>query len=102
MGCMPYVKGAHLRWFIVSEALRGKGAGNRLIETAVDFCRRKRYSRVYLWTFEGLDAARHLYERAGFVLVEQHRGKQWGSEVTEQRFELRIAGPHNETLQPTR
>lgn len=95
-------EGAHLRWFIVSDALRGKGAGNRLIETAVDFCRRKRYSRVYLWTFEGLDAARHLYERAGFVLVEQRRGKQWGSEVTEQRFELRIAERRNETLQPTR
>lgn len=83
--------GAHLRWFIVSDALRGKGVGNRLMRAAVDFCRSNRYNRVYLWTFEGLHAARHLYEQAGFALVEQHRGAQWGTEVTEQRFELRLA-----------
>ncbi len=83
-------EGAHLRWFIMSDVLRGKGVGNGLIRAAVDFCRTHRYSRVNLWTFEGLHAARHLYEKAGFVLVEQHRGTQWGTEVTEQRFELRL------------
>ena len=82
--------GAHLRWFIMSDALRGKGVGNRLIHAAVDFCRGNGYSRAYLWTFEGLPAARHLYEKAGFRLVEQHRGTQWGTEVTQQRFELRL------------
>lgn len=81
-------EGAHLRWFIMSDALRGKGVGNRLINAAIDFCRNKRYERVYLWTFEGLDAARHLYEKTGFRLVEQHRGTQWGTEVNEQRFEM--------------
>ena len=83
-------EGAHLRWFIMSDALRGKGAGNRLIRSAIDFCRDNRYHCVYLWTFEGLGAARHLYEKAGFKNVEQHRGTQWGREVVEQRFELRI------------
>lgn len=83
--------GAHLRWFIMSEALRGRGVGNRLIRVAVDFCRANGYPRVYLWTFEGLNAARHLYEKAGFQLVQQRRGKQWGTEVTEQRFELRLS-----------
>ena len=82
--------GAHLRWFIMSDALRGKGVGNRLIRRALDFCRSNEYRRVYLWTFEGLHAARHLYERAGFQLVEQHRGTQWGAEVAEQRFELSL------------
>ena len=62
--------GAHLRWFIMSDALCGQGVGNR--------------------TFEGLHAARHLYEKAGFRLVEQNRGTQWGTEVSEQRFELRL------------
>jgi GNAT superfamily N-acetyltransferase len=82
--------GAHLRWFIISDALRGQGVGNRLIAAAVDFCRMNKYPRVYLWTFEGLYAARHLYEKAGFVLIEQRRGAQWGKEVEEQRFELCI------------
>jgi len=82
--------GAHLRWFIMSNTLRGRGVGNRLINAAIDFCRLQGYKRVYLWTFEGLNAARHLYEKAGFTLVEHHRGTQWGTEVTEQRFELRL------------
>lgn len=81
-------EGAHLRWFIMSDQLRGKGAGNLLIQTAIDFCRDKNYERIYLWTFEGLYAARYLYEKYGFQLVKQHEGKQWGNVVKEQRFEL--------------
>jgi GNAT superfamily N-acetyltransferase len=83
-------EGAHLRWFIVSDGIRGLGAGNRLMQTAVDFCRRKRYPAIYLWTFEGLAAARHLYEKFGFTLAEQHRGDQWGVRVNEQRFTCRL------------
>ena len=84
-------EGAHLRWFIMSDALRGKGAGNRLIDTALAFCRSKGYKTIYLWTFEGLNPARHLYEKAGFRLAEEHRGTQWGTEVKEQRFECCLA-----------
>ena len=85
-------EGAHLRWFIVSEVLRGKGVGNQLIRAAMDFCRSKGYRSAYLWTFEGLDAARHLYEKHGFRLVQEHTGTQWGAEVKEQRFECRLTG----------
>ena len=81
-------QGAHIRYFIVSDDLQGKGIGNKLIKTATDFCKDKGHKRVYLWTFEGLWAARHLYEKTGFRLVEQRRGSQWGVEVNEQRFEL--------------
>ena len=83
-------EGAHLRWFILSDALKGKGVGRKLIHRALDFCRSKRYKRLYLWTFEGLDAARHLYEEAGFKLRKQQKGVQWGTEVNEQYFELSI------------
>ena len=81
-------QGAHLRWFVVSEVLQGQGVGGRLMNAAMDFCRSKGYERVYLWTFEGLFAARRLYEKAGFELVEERKGRQWGLEVNEQRFEL--------------
>jgi GNAT superfamily N-acetyltransferase len=80
-------EGAHLRWFIVSDALRGQGIGRQLLETAIAFCRQKQYDRVFLWTFKGLEAARHLYESLGFKLVYQQEGKQWGTTVTEQKFE---------------
>ena len=81
-------QGAHLRWFIISSKLRGHGAGNTLMEKAVDFCKKSNYYRVYLWTFDGLDTARHLYEKFGFRLIEQHEGKQWGVTVKEQKFVL--------------
>lgn len=90
-GSAADTEGAHLRWFITSERLRGSGAGTALLEAAMHFCAAQRFGSVYLWTFEGLDAARHLYEKSGFALVHQQRGAQWGVEVNEQRFELRAA-----------
>ncbi len=83
-------QGAHLRWFIMSDTLRGIGVGNQLITTAIDFCRERGFRLVYLWTFEGLTAARHLYEKNGFRLVVQQNGTQWGKQVNEQRFELKL------------
>lgn len=87
-GIDAHGQGAHLRWFIVANRFQGTGTGTRLIEEAITFCRQKNYHRLYLWTFKGLDAARHLYEKHGFSLVEQQVGTEWGTEVTEQRFEL--------------
>ena len=82
--------GAHLRWFILSDVLRGSGWGRRLLKTAVDFCALQGYPRIYLWTFDGLHAARHLYEKFGFRLAEQHDGTQWGTQVLEQKFVLQL------------
>ena len=83
---------AHLRWFILSDTVRGRGIGNQLMKEAIRFCKEKRYRRVYLWTFEGLQAARHLYEKFGFRLIEQHEGEQWGRRVIEQKFMLEMEG----------
>ena len=83
-------KGAHLRWFIVAPENQGEGIGKILLEEAIQFCRRKRFNQIYLWTFAGLDGARHLYEKFGFKLCEQREGNQWGKRVTEQMFELSL------------
>ena len=83
-------EGAHLRWFIVAPESQGQGFGKILIEEAIEFCRGKGFGRIYLWTFAGLDTARHLYERYGFRLCEQCEGNQWGKTVTEQMFELNL------------
>lgn len=82
---------AHLRWFIMSDKLKGKGAGNYLMEQVISFCKEVGFEKVYLWTFQGLAPARHLYEKFGFKLVEEHHGEQWGTTVTEQRFELGLS-----------
>jgi GNAT superfamily N-acetyltransferase len=78
--------GAHLRWFITSDSLRGKGIGNLLLRRALEFSDRCGYKTVYLWTFAGLAAARHLYESHGFRLEQENPGSQWGRVVLEQRF----------------
>jgi GNAT superfamily N-acetyltransferase len=79
-------KGAHLRWFITSPVIRGQGAGNALLSAALGFCDGCGYGKVHLWTFDGLHAARHLYEKHGFRLTLTQRGSQWGKEVDEQLF----------------
>ena len=76
----------HLRWFVVSESLRGKGAGNELMSEAMKFCGSKEYNGVYLWTFKGLKQAKHLYEKYGFILEEENEGTQWGTTVIEQKY----------------
>lgn len=81
-------EGAHLRWFIVSDALRGKGVGRKLMDKAMAFCRGRGYKKILLWTFEWLDADRQLYEGTALRLTRQQRGEQWGTLVNEQCFEL--------------
>jgi uncharacterized protein YhfF/GNAT superfamily N-acetyltransferase len=78
---------AHLRWFILSETLRARGLGRRLLDQAMAFCRHAGFPLVYLNTFAGLDAARALYERAGFRLVQEVEAQTWGRAMREQRFE---------------
>lgn len=77
---------AHLRWYIIDDALRGSGHGKALLDTALAFADEQGFAETHLFTFSGLNAARHLYESRGFVLVEEGPGASWGTEVIEQRF----------------
>ena len=86
--CVEDDNTARIRWFIVSDKLRGSGAGRMLFEQAMDFIRQSPITRVTLTTFEGLDAARTLYEKAGFTLVQSAPGETWGPVMIEQTFEL--------------
>jgi GNAT superfamily N-acetyltransferase len=82
------MEGARLRWFIVVPVFQGMGIGKELIFRAVAFCKNRGYSKIHLWTFEGLDTARHLYENQGFRLAEERQINQWGRNINEQKFEL--------------
>lgn len=81
---------AHLRWFLVDARARGLGLGHRLLAAAVGGARAAGMAGLWLDTFAGLDAARAVYERAGFALVAEHEAETWGTRVREQRFELRF------------
>ena len=77
---------AHLRWFIMDDQVRGTGVGRQLLSKALQFVDAQKFDETHLWTFSGLNAARHLYESHGFQLMEEQLGNQWGTEVLEQRF----------------
>ena len=78
---------AQLHWFILHTDLQGSGMGRRLVSNAMSFVRDKGYPKVTLSTFQGVDAARHLYEKAGFILTEEKKASTWGRVVVEQKFE---------------
>lgn len=82
-------EGARLRWFILDPAYRGLGLGNLLMERAMGHCRAQGFARVWLSTFSGLVAARHLYEKHGFRLYSESDGAHLtgNPELTEQLFE---------------
>ncbi|MDP2859522.1 MAG: GNAT family N-acetyltransferase [Bacillota bacterium] len=86
---------AQLRWFLVEPEFRGKGIGKTLMAILLDHCRRARVKNIYLWTLSVLDAARAVYERAGFRLTEQKTHEMWGKNLTEQRWDLDMGGREN-------
>ncbi|MGW0943660.1 GNAT family N-acetyltransferase [Streptomyces sp. NPDC002623] len=77
---------AHLRWFLVGRAARGTGLGRRLLNDAVAYCDAGGAEATALWTFQGLDTARAMYEKHGFALVSEQSGDRWGNTVVEQLF----------------
>jgi len=80
-------KTAQLRWFIVSDQLRGTGIGSKIFIEAMSFVKNNKIEHVYLTTFQGLDKARKLYEDAGFTLTQEKHASTWGKAITEQRFD---------------
>lgn len=83
--------GAHLRWFILDDDARGTGLGAALLDEAVAFSRESGFESLYLWTFEGLHAARRLYEARGFRLALALDAESWGVKVREQKFVLNLS-----------
>jgi GNAT superfamily N-acetyltransferase len=83
-------KGAHLRWFIVSDAARGTGLGARLMAETMRFAEERGYRNLWLTTFAGLGPARRLYEKHGFRLTQENEADQWNGGVREQLFECSL------------
>lgn len=81
---------AQLRWFLLEPEFRGGGLGRKLLAAAMDYCRWREYGHVFLWTFKGLDAARHLYEDFGFTLTDQKENNTWKNQLVEQRWDVTL------------
>lgn len=79
--------GARLRFFIASDAARGRGIGGRLLERAFAWSERRGDAGIWLTTVAGLEASSHLYRKFGFSMVEERVDRSWGSEHREQVWE---------------
>ncbi len=83
---------AQLRWFYLEPSCRGTGLGRKLMETAMSYCERRGVGKVFLWTVKDLEAARHIYEKFGFSLVETNAHFLWGRHIVEEKWELQMTG----------
>ena len=79
---------AKLRLLYVEPHSRGTGVGARLILSCVERAGALGYDRLDLWTNSVLAAARSLYLRAGFQLVEETPHRSFGHDLLGQTWSL--------------
>jgi GNAT superfamily N-acetyltransferase len=90
VGCVFCVRAedelAKLRILLVHPKARGRGVGDRLVSTCLDFARAAGYRRITLWTNDVLASARRIYQAHGFRLVDEERHHSFGHDLVGQTW----------------
>jgi DNA-binding MarR family transcriptional regulator/GNAT superfamily N-acetyltransferase len=81
---------ARIRLLIVDPKGRGLGIGRMLVEASIAFARSAGYRKITLWTHAVLTAARAIYQKQGFRLVEQWVHDDFGKPEPSETWELTL------------
>lgn len=94
VGCVFLVKKsktvAKLRMLLVEPSARRLGLGKRLVEECVRFAKQAAYKKITLWTQSDLDAARGIYKKAGFQLVQKRKHHSFGQNLVAEIWDLKL------------
>jgi RimJ/RimL family protein N-acetyltransferase len=80
-------RAAELHRLYVDASLRGRGIGQRLVETVLDWAREQRIPRVVLWSDTRFENSHRLYRRLGFAQLGERTIEGDVNDSREYRFE---------------
>ncbi len=64
---------AELKRFYIDKNYRGKGYGSQLVDKALEFCRKNKFKKIILDTWNYFDIAMKLYEKRGFRVIGEEK-----------------------------
>ena len=75
---------------ILTPQARGLGLGARLTDECLAFARSKGYRKMVLWTNSGLEAARAIYAKKGFLQVKSEPYQGFGHRLVGETWMLTL------------